>query len=134
MKRSKKKGFRQPAFRKPRRLTGDRELVWRVTNLKIWRKHRGWVQKDVADRLGALDPILTTTRNTVQRWENGLQLPSIAAIEGLARVFDTTVHSLLNRMPDEADLYTAFEGLTPEQQRAVLDLLHAFQGDRSAQP
>lgn len=92
--------------------------VWRKTRIKEWRKRAGLSQQEVADKLAERGVELT--RESVQRIENGTQRPLITAIEAMAAIFDTDVHSMLNTSPDEAADIAAFARLDRVQRRRVL--------------
>lgn len=61
-----------------------------------WRKHSRLTQEAVAMAVGA-------SYVTVGRWERGEVPPDANALETLARLYGTDIHSMLNRLPPISD-------------------------------
>jgi transcriptional regulator with XRE-family HTH domain len=74
----------------------SREPTWRRTNMVHWRKHVRLTQEMVAVAVGA-------SYVTVGRWERGEVPPDANALETLARLYGTDIHSMLNRLPAISD-------------------------------
>lgn len=73
-----------------------REPTWRRTNMVHWRKHSRLTQEAVAAAVEA-------SYVTVGRWERGEVPPDANALETLARLYGTDIHSMLNRLPPISD-------------------------------
>ena len=56
--------------------------------LKAERKHRGWSQEELADKL-------YVSRQSVSKWENGQNYPSIEMVIKISDLFGVTVDELL---------------------------------------
>lgn len=72
--------------RKPRQDTFTRGLSQRLRQL---REDRGWLQKDVAQRVGVL-------REVIANYERGISHPPLPTIQRLAHAFGVTADYLLN--------------------------------------
>lgn len=72
------------------------ELAWRRTCMQHWRKHARITQEEAAK---ALD----TTHASIGRYESGKQLPDAKTLEALAKLYNTDIHSMLNRLPPVTD-------------------------------
>lgn len=86
-------------------------------------------QQKVSDELARLDPPVELDRVSVQRIENGKQATGIEAIEGLARIFQTDIDSMLNLTPKEAEGITVIRRLDPRQRRRVIRIALAAEAD-----
>jgi len=81
-------------------------LRWRVTQMQKWREYRKLTQQQVADILNGppysgppYNINRGTTHASIGRYESGKQMPDAAMLEALAKIYNTDVHSLLNRAP-----------------------------------
>lgn len=63
-------------------------------NIKFYRKEQGLTQAELAEKL-------QVSRQTVVRWENGLNVPSLFYAQKLANCFQITVSQLMNGKEDE---------------------------------
>ena len=80
--------------RKPRQDPFSRELSQRLRQL---REQRGWLQKDLAERVGVL-------REVIANYERGVSHPPLPTIRRLARAFGVTTDYLINgETPQAAD-------------------------------
>lgn len=105
--------------RTPKKLPSPpKKLFWRKTRIRDWRKAADMTQQNVADALA--ERSVELSRESIQRIEAGTQRPLITAIEAMAALFKTDVHSLLNRSPHEADDLAAFGRLDPRTRRILL--------------
>lgn len=77
----------------------EKPLRWRKTAIRTWRDHRGITLESAEETLAKPPYSVKITHNSLGRIENGKQMPSIALIEALAKLYDTDVDSLLNRPP-----------------------------------
>lgn len=75
--------------RKPKQDPFSRALSQRLREL---REQRGWIQKDLADRVGIL-------REVVANYERGVSHPPLPTLQKLARVFGVTIDYLINGDP-----------------------------------
>jgi len=64
-------------------------------NLASTRKTRGWTQAALAERMG-MEP------ESISRFERGATLPSLATLEQIAALLDTSIADLLAEFPDTA--------------------------------
>ncbi len=60
-------------------------------NLKLMRKHYGYTQEQIAEKLGV-------SRQTIAKWERGECLPDIENIIALSDIYGITVDSLVRDM------------------------------------
>lgn len=84
-----------------------KQLRWRVTKMRLWRKYRGFSQERVAEILSrppySLPPYNIQediTYASIGRYESGNQMPDGAMLEALAKIYETDIDSLLNRIPE----------------------------------
>lgn len=97
---------------------------------KEWRKHRGFTQDQVIDRLVILDdPLLPQTAASLSRIENGKQPYSQRILEALADVYGVEPFELLRSNPekdgDVVDLLQIMDEKKRAQAIAVLEALAA---------
>ncbi len=97
---------------------------------KEWRKHRGFTQDQVIDRLVILDdPLLPQTAASLSRIENGKQPYSQRILEALADVYGVEPFELLRANPekdgDVVDLLQIMDEKKRAQAMAVLEALAA---------
>lgn len=90
-------------------------------NLAAARKRRGLTQAAVAERMGM-------ETESISRFERGATLPSLATLEQLAAILDTTMAELLAEYPQEvypqAQRITALlAGLPSDKRDEVADLV-----------
>jgi transcriptional regulator with XRE-family HTH domain len=105
--------------RTPKKLPAPpKKLFWRRTRIREWREAAHLTQQNVADALAERGVDLS--RESIQRIEAGTQRPLITAIEAMAGLFKTDVHSLLNRSPGDAADLAAFERLDARTRRILL--------------
>lgn len=101
--------------------------------LKEWRKHRGYTQDQVIERLLAFDdPHLPATAASLSRLENGKQPYGQRILEALAEIYQCEPDHLIGRDPTkEGELIDLFQRMTLEQRnraRAVLQALNSEAG------
>lgn len=58
-------------------------------NIKRIRKAKGYIVRDIQDKFGFATP------TAIYKWENGVCLPTVDNLVGLARIFAVTVDELL---------------------------------------
>lgn len=75
-----------------------------LLSLKTLRQRTGMTQKDLAGKL-------QVSFQTVSKWENGIALPDITYLPGLAEIFDVSIDVLLGIKPLESDkCWRQFDG------------------------
>lgn len=68
-----------------------------------WRKHRGFTQDEVLNRLAIFeDPLIPKTNASLSRIENGKQIYTQRILEALAEIYDCEPSELLSRDPTKA--------------------------------
>lgn len=82
-------------------------------NLKRFRKTHGMTQKELADKLGL-------TKETIYRYESGIQDPPLSNLIRIARLFRTSLDSLAGLDDRE---YIDISHLTDKQKQALRVLL-----------
>ena len=73
---------------------------------------------------------MKSTHASLGRLENGLQMPKIELIEALAKIYDTDIDSLLNRLPtvpveprpDAAELAALWDEGSPEDREKIVSI------------
>jgi len=65
-------------------------------NLKVFRKHNGFTQEQIAEKLGV-------SRQAVAKWERGETVPDIENVIALADIYEVTVDSLVRNMTSLPD-------------------------------
>ncbi len=65
-------------------------------NLKVFRKHYGFTQEQIAEKLGV-------SRQAVAKWERGETVPDIENVIALADIYEVTVDSLVRNMTSLPD-------------------------------
>jgi transcriptional regulator with XRE-family HTH domain len=103
------------------------ELRWRPTLIRHWREHRKMTQERVADILAEAPYCLPYSYNSLGRLENGKQMPKIGLIEALAKIYETDIDSMLNRLPslptaprpDAAELAATWDAASPEDRKKI---------------
>src|SRR5580765_114460 len=113
-----------------KKIKKPRELRWRLTLIRHWRKYRQMTLPGVADTLAREPYRLKSTHASLGRLENGLQMPKIELIEALAKIYDTDIDSLLNRLPtvpveprpDAAELAALWDEGSPEDREKIVSI------------
>jgi transcriptional regulator with XRE-family HTH domain len=109
--------------KKARPAPKPKPLVWRRSHIRDWRNYRKVTLEQLAERLAALDPPITTTHASLGRLERGMQLPKIDLIEALAKVLNTDVDSMLNRLPsDDSEFRPLWNRASDEQKELILGI------------
>lgn len=103
-------------------------IMARDTYLKHWRKHRGYTQDDVVNRLAALDdPMLPQTAASLSRLENGKQPYSQRILEALADIYSCEPDQLIGHHPERAgdiiDMVAHLDDRKRQQAIAIIDAL-----------
>jgi transcriptional regulator with XRE-family HTH domain len=112
----------------PEKLKKPPELRWRLTQIRHWRDYRDMTQQGVADTLAGAPYHLKMSYASLGRLENGLQMPKIELIEALAKVYETDIDSMLNRLPtipiptrpDAAELAAIWDEASPEDREKIV--------------
>lgn len=89
-----------------------------MERLKILRKKKGLLQKDIAEYLGI-------SRTTYVKWENGLHEPAFNEIEKLADYFNVSVDYLLGRsdIPNAANPAVANKDTLSQKKKDIIEKL-----------
>ena len=101
--------------------------------LKQWRKHRGYTQNQVVERLAAFeDPQLPATAASLSRFENGKQPYGQRILEALANIYQCEPDHLIGRDPTKAgEIIDLWQRMTLEQRNRAKAVLQALQKDVS---
>ncbi len=96
------------------------------SNIAEQRKGKGWTQAVLAERM-SMEP------ESISRFERGATLPSLATLEQLAALLDTTIADLLAECPEgaysEAQRISALlSDLAPDARAGVLDVVERVCG------
>jgi transcriptional regulator with XRE-family HTH domain len=106
----------------------QRPLRWRPNCIRLWREDAGFTLERAAETLGRAPFNLSYTHNSLGRVENGRQMPPIALIEALAKLYRTDIDSLLNRKPKSDPAPTAngilelWDRAEDEERGLIIDL------------
>lgn len=95
-------------------------------NIADRRKALGWTQAMLAERMG-MEP------ESISRFERGATLPSLATLEQLAALLNTTIADLLAECPEEAyteaqRISALLSDLAPDARASVLDVVERVCG------
>lgn len=97
--------------------------------LKEWRKHRGFTQDQVLERLAEIDdPLLPGTGASLSRVENGKQPYSERLLGALADIYRCEPWELIGRNPEKEGRVIDFwaRKLNDQQQKQALAILEAM--------
>lgn len=96
--------------------------------LKEWRKHRGYTQDQVVDRLVSLDdPQLPQTAASLSRLENGKQPYGQRILEALAEIYQCEPDHLIGRDPSkEGEVIDLWSRMTFDERRQATAVLRAI--------
>lgn len=89
------------------------DLCERIAEL---RNSLGITQAELGKKLGV-------TRSAVNSWEMGLSIPQLKHVIQMARIFNTTVDSLINSSKQVAVDITA---LTPKEQQVIFNMVECL--------
>lgn len=96
--------------------------------LREWRLHRGFTQRQVIDRLEAVnDPLIPTTEASLSRIETGKQIYNQRILEALADIYDTEPENLIARNPGkEGELIDFLRPFGERKLKQMLAVLRAM--------
>lgn len=129
----------QNAQRKPK-AKAEGPKRWRETCIRHWRSVTGLTLEEASERLSKAPYHLETgiTHASLQRVENGLQMPKVELIEALAHLYGTDIHALLNllptvpngaRDPGAGELARIWESAEPAERARIINVVKATVGD-----
>lgn len=118
--------------RPPKAVRPESLPKWRITKMRAWRESRKWTQQHVSDLLATLHPPVKITRNSILRYEAGLQRPPEHVVFGIASLYGTDVHSLLEMTPEDAETLQPFRKMSPDERRYAFRVYKAAQRDHEA--
>lgn len=98
-----------------------------------WRKHRGFTQDEVLNRLAVFeDPLIPKTNASLSRIENGKQIYTQRILEALAEIYQCEPGDLLSRDPTKEgqvfDLVSRLNTLNRAKVEAFIRGLEAGDG------
>lgn len=98
-----------------------------------WRKHRGFTQDEVLNRLAVFeDPLIPKTNASLSRIENGKQIYTQRILEALAEVYDCEPSELLSRDPTKSgqviDMVSRLDAINQAKVEAFIRGLEAGNG------
>lgn len=93
------------------------ELCERIAEL---RDSFGITQAELGKKLGV-------TRSAVNSWEMGLSIPQLKHVIEMARIFNTTVDSLLN---SSKQVVVDITVLTPKEQQVIFNMVECLKAQR----
>lgn len=120
--------------------TTARGARWRQTNIRHWRGAAGLTLEEASERLSQPPYSLETgiSHASLQRVENGLQMPKVELIEALAHLYGTDIHALLNDLPTTSgapldpgvsELTKIWENAEPAERTRIINVVKATIGD-----
>lgn len=93
-----------------------RQVQYRRTFIRQWRKLRGLTLEQLADRIGS-------THASLSRIEGGKQPYSQPLLEAIAEALQTDVASLLMRDPSEPDaIWSVWDQAKPAERRQIVEI------------
>ena len=98
-------------------ITGDVMIVMIAERLKELRELHNWTQTQLAQKIDV-------TRSSVNAWEMGISMPSIAKVIELTVVFQVSADYLLG-LERSTTLY--LDTLTQKEQKIICELFDYFQ-------